>query len=96
MLGGLQAICGLKADASATYTMCLSRVDELAFDQSSSDREQALAEIREALSQGQSTFWQPQSHRRARWGMSCASYFTNAGSEVKVWPVGMRIPRTPI
>jgi len=51
MLGGLQAICGLKADARATYCLCLSRAEELAFDQSSSDREQALAEIREALSQ---------------------------------------------
>ena len=51
MLGGLQAICGLKADARATYGLCLSRAEELAFDQSSSDREQALAEIREALSQ---------------------------------------------
>ena len=51
MLGGLQAICGLKADARATYAMCLGRAEELAFDQSSSDREQALAEIREAMSQ---------------------------------------------
>jgi hypothetical protein len=51
MLGGLQAICGLKADARATYSLCLSRAEELAFDQSSSDREQALDEIREALSQ---------------------------------------------
>jgi len=51
MLGGLQAICGLKADARATYSLCLGRAEELAFDQSSSEREQALVEIREALSQ---------------------------------------------
>lgn len=51
MLGGLQAICGLKADARATYSKCLSEAEELGFDQSSSEREQALAEIREALSQ---------------------------------------------
>jgi hypothetical protein len=51
MLGGFEALCGLKADARATYRMCLGRADELAFDQSSADREQSLAEIREALSQ---------------------------------------------
>ena len=50
-LGGLQAICGLKADVRATYSLCLGRAEELAFDQSSSEREQALVEIREALSQ---------------------------------------------
>ena len=51
LLGGLQALCGLKADARATYSLCLDRAGELAFDQSSTDREQSLAEIREALSQ---------------------------------------------
>jgi hypothetical protein len=51
MIAGLQAACGLVADARMTYQMCIDRADELAADESSEDREEALREIRQALSE---------------------------------------------
>jgi tetratricopeptide (TPR) repeat protein len=51
MIAGLQAACGLVADARMTYQMCIDRADELAADESSEEREEVLREVRQALSE---------------------------------------------
>jgi tetratricopeptide (TPR) repeat protein len=51
MLAGLQATCGLRAEAIATYRMCIDRAEELGTMESSADEEELLAGVREGLSQ---------------------------------------------
>jgi tetratricopeptide (TPR) repeat protein len=49
LIGGLQATCGLVADAKATYEMCIDRIEELGATESSDGREDFLRELRQAL-----------------------------------------------
>jgi tetratricopeptide (TPR) repeat protein len=49
VMGGLQAACGLTADAGHTYQTCIDRADELTAMESSEDSEQILREVHEAL-----------------------------------------------
>jgi tetratricopeptide (TPR) repeat protein len=49
VMGGLQAACGLIADAKSTYINCIARADEFGATESSEDREQTLREVRQAL-----------------------------------------------
>jgi tetratricopeptide (TPR) repeat protein len=49
MLAGLQAACGLRAEAIATYRMCIDRAEELGAVESSADEEELLAGVREGL-----------------------------------------------
>ncbi|HEY6764913.1 MAG TPA: hypothetical protein VI386_09080 [Candidatus Sulfotelmatobacter sp.] len=49
VMGGLQAACGLIADAKSTYSTSIERADELGAAESSEDREQTLREVRQAL-----------------------------------------------
>jgi tetratricopeptide (TPR) repeat protein len=49
VMGGLQAACGLKADAAATYRTCIDRAEAFGAVESSNDSEEILAEIRQAL-----------------------------------------------
>lgn len=49
VMGGLQAACGLMADARQTYQTCIDRADELAAVESSEESEQTLREVHEAL-----------------------------------------------
>lgn len=51
VMGGLQAACGLNADARATYSKCIQYADEIGATDSSESREETLNEIRQALYQ---------------------------------------------
>ena len=51
MLAGLQATCGLRAEAKATYQMCIDRAEELGAVESPADQEELLAGVREGLGQ---------------------------------------------
>lgn len=49
VMGGLQIACGLKADGIATYRACIDRAESFGATDSSDDRREIVAELRQAL-----------------------------------------------
>lgn len=49
LMGGLQIACGLKADGMATYKRCIDQVEAFGAVDSSDDRREIVAELRQAL-----------------------------------------------
>jgi tetratricopeptide (TPR) repeat protein len=49
VMGGLQIACGLKADGIATYRTCIDRAESFGSVDSSDDRREIVAELRQAL-----------------------------------------------
>jgi tetratricopeptide (TPR) repeat protein len=49
VMGGLQIACGLKADGIATYRACIDRAESFGAMDSSDDRREIVAELRQAL-----------------------------------------------
>lgn len=49
VMGGLQIACGLKADGIATYRACIDRAESFGAVDSSDDRREIVAELRQAL-----------------------------------------------
>ena len=49
LMGGLQVACSLKADAGATYRMCIDRAEAFGATESSADRDQIVTELKTTL-----------------------------------------------